>query len=244
MRCSCTKPNRNQRRQDMLKEERFKIIMKQINLHNKVLSVDLSKLLNVSEDTIRRDLKELADGGHIVRVHGGAISKSLVRPFIADVNVYSIEEKRIIAAKAVAFREALKPEFKTYQEQVLKNATALSEALKEKGFRLVSNGTDTHLMLVDLRPKKVTGKAAEKALDRAGITVNKNTIPFDPEKPFVASGIRVGTPALTTRGMKESDMKIIAEFIDRVIINIENEEEIESVKKEVSEFTANFPLVK
>lgn len=149
----------------------------------------------------------------------------------------------VIAAKAVAFKEAMKPEFKKYQEQVIKNAKALSNALIEKGFRLVSGGTDTHLMLVDLRPKGVTGKVAEKALDRAGITCNKNTIPFDPEKPFVASGIRLGTPALTTRGMKENDMKIIAEFIDRVIVNIENEEEIEKVKKDVAEFTASFPLV-
>ncbi len=150
----------------------------------------------------------------------------------------------VIAAKAVAFKEAMKPEFKKYQEQVIKNAKALSNALTEKGFRLVSGGTDTHLMLVDLRPKGVTGKVAEKALDRAGITCNKNTIPFDPEKPFVASGIRLGTPALTTRGMKENDMKIIAEFIDRVIVNIENEEEIEKVKKDVAEFTASFPLVR
>ncbi len=149
----------------------------------------------------------------------------------------------VIAAKAVAFKEAMKPEFKIYQEQVIKNAKALSNALTEKGFRLVSGGTDTHLMLVDLRPKGVTGKVAEKALDRAGITCNKNTIPFDPEKPFVASGIRLGTPALTTRGMKENDMKIIAEFIDRVIVNIEDEEEIEKVKKDVAEFTASFPLV-
>lgn len=150
----------------------------------------------------------------------------------------------VIAAKAVAFKEALKPEFKSYQEQILSNAQALAQSLKEKGFRLVSDGTDTHLMLVDLRPKGVTGKAAEEALDIAGITVNKNTIPFDPEKPFVASGIRLGTPALTTRGMKESDMKVIAEFIDRVIVNIGNEEEIENVKRDVAQFTANFPLVK
>lgn len=150
----------------------------------------------------------------------------------------------VIAAKAVAFKEALKPEFKTYQQQILSNAKALAEALKEKGFRLVSDGTDTHLMLVDLRPKKVTGKAAEEALDKAGITVNKNTIPFDPEKPFVASGVRLGTPALTTRGMKEGDMGVIAELIDRVIVNIDSEDEIDKVKKDVAEFTANFPLVK
>jgi len=150
----------------------------------------------------------------------------------------------IIAAKAVAFKEAMKPEFKEYQQQVLKNARALSEALSENGFRLVAEGTDTHLMLVDLRPKGVTGKAAEKALDRAGITANKNTIPFDPEKPFVASGIRLGTPALTTRGMKEPEMKTIAGYINRVIEHIDDDSEIEQVKKEVSEFTAGFPLVR
>lgn len=150
----------------------------------------------------------------------------------------------VIAAKAVAFHEALQPGFREYQKQILANAQSLAEELVKLGYRLVSGGTDTHLMLVDLRPKKVTGKAAEKALDKAGITVNKNTIPFDPEKPFVASGVRLGTPALTTRGMKEDDMRAVAGLIDRVIVNIENEEEIEKVKKDVNEFTSNFPLVK
>lgn len=148
----------------------------------------------------------------------------------------------VIAAKAVAFNEALQPSFADYQKQVLKNAQSLAEALVKLGYRLVSGGTDTHLMLVDLRPKKVTGKAAEKALDKAGITVNKNTIPFDPEKPFVASGIRLGTPAMTTRGMKEKDMEKIASFIDRVIVNIENEGEITKVKEEVKEFTSHFKI--
>lgn len=148
----------------------------------------------------------------------------------------------IIAAKAVAFNEALQPSFIEYQKQVLKNAKALAEELSRLGFRLVSGGTDTHLMLVDLRPKKVTGKAAEKALDRAGITVNKNTIPFDPEKPFVASGIRLGTPALTTRGMKEDEMKRIAGLINRVIENITDEAEIEKVRLEIEEFTSHYEL--
>ncbi|HAV92579.1 TPA: serine hydroxymethyltransferase [candidate division WOR-3 bacterium] len=148
----------------------------------------------------------------------------------------------IIAAKAVAFNEALQPSFIDYQKQVLKNAQALASALVKLGYRLVSGGTDTHLMLVDLRPKKVTGKVAEKALDKAGITVNKNTIPFDPEKPFVASGIRLGTPAMTTRGMKEKDMEKIALFIDRVILSIENEEEINKIKDEVKEFTSSFKM--
>lgn len=148
----------------------------------------------------------------------------------------------VIAAKAVAFNEALQPSFIDYQKQVLKNAQSLAASLVKLGYRLVSGGTDTHLMLVDLRQKRVTGKGAEKALDRAGITVNKNTIPFDPEKPFIASGIRLGTPAMTTRGMKEQDMEKIASFIDRVIVNIENETEIERVKNEVSEFTSHFKI--
>jgi len=125
---------------------------------------------------------------------------------------------------------------------VVKNAKALSEALKTEGFRLVSGGTDTHLMLVDLRPKQVTGKKLERSLDKAGITVNKNTIPFDPEKPFITSGIRIGTPAMTTRGMGTDEMKKIASFIRRVAENIENEEEIIRVKSEVRELTSAFPL--
>ncbi|PIP12933.1 MAG: serine hydroxymethyltransferase [bacterium (Candidatus Stahlbacteria) CG23_combo_of_CG06-09_8_20_14_all_34_7] len=148
----------------------------------------------------------------------------------------------VIAAKAVALNEALQPSFIDYQRQVLKNAQALAFALVSRGYRLVSNGTDTHLMLVDMRPKKVTGKVAEKALDKAGITVNKNTIPFDPEKPFVASGIRLGTPAMTTRGMKEQEMEKIASFIDRVILSIENEEEINKIKEEVREFASSFKM--
>ena len=119
----------------------------------------------------------------------------------------------VIAAKAVGFLEAMKPEYKAYQEQICKNAKALGEALVGQGFRIVSGGTDNHVMLVDLRPKSMTGKVAEKALDKAGITVNKNKIPFDPEKPFVTSGIRVGTPAVTTRGMKEDAMARVGELI-------------------------------
>lgn len=149
----------------------------------------------------------------------------------------------VIAAKAVAFGEALKPEFKIYQEQVLKNAKVLSEELMKRNFRLVSDGTDNHLMLVDvLSSRKISGKKAEKALDKAGITVNKNTIPFDTKSPFITSGIRIGTPALTTRGMKEDEMKKIAEFIDRVLSNIEDENIIKKVKEEVQELTKQFPL--
>jgi len=147
-----------------------------------------------------------------------------------------------IAAKAVAFKEALSPEFKEYQRQTLANARALADALAAKGFRIVSGGTDNHLMLVDLRSKKVTGRDAERALGKVRITVNRNTIPFDPEKPFVASGIRLGTPALTTRGMKEPEMKRIAELIDSGIAAGEDEAKLAAVKAGVSELAASFPL--
>ena len=150
----------------------------------------------------------------------------------------------IIAAKAIAFGEALKEDFKTYQQQVLANAKVLAAELQNQGLRIVSGGTDNHLMLVDvfMDGKGITGKAAEKALDDVHITVNKNTIPFDPNKPFVASGIRLGTPALTTRGMKEAEMKQIAAMIASVIHEPQSEEVRERVKREVSELTARFPM--
>lgn len=148
----------------------------------------------------------------------------------------------VIAAKAVAFGEALTDNFDKYIQQVLKNAKALANALMEKGYNLVSGGTDNHLILIDLRNKNVTGKQAETALDKAGITVNKNAVPFDTQPPLITSGIRIGTPAMTTRGLKEDDMKIIADFIDKVITNINNEDVIQQVRKEVKEFTSKFPL--
>jgi len=148
----------------------------------------------------------------------------------------------IIAAKAVAFGEASTPEFNKYQEQIVKNAKALAQALIDNGFRLVSGGTDTHLMLVDLRSKKITGKDAEKVLDEVGLTINKNTIPYDPEKPFVTSGIRIGTPAVTTRGMRESQMKTIASFISRAIENKDNEMKKKEIKEEVNKLCLEFPL--
>lgn len=148
----------------------------------------------------------------------------------------------IIAAKAVAFKEALSPEFKQYQQQILKNAQAMSDELKNQGFRLVSGGTDTHLMLVDLTPKGATGKDAQEALDRAGITVNKNGIPFDTKGPQITSGIRVGTPAVTTRGMKEPEMRLIATYIADVISDINNENKIQAVAKKVKALCAQFPL--
>lgn len=144
----------------------------------------------------------------------------------------------VIAAKAVAFKEALMPEFKEYQKQILKNAKALSNALQEKGFRIVSGGTDNHLMLIDLSAQNLTGKEAETMLDEANVTVNKNTIPFETKSPFVTSGIRVGTPASTTRGMKEEEMKEIAEIISLVLIDKNSEEAMKIVKN----LTKKFPL--
>ena len=150
----------------------------------------------------------------------------------------------IIAAKAVAFKEALEPGFKEYQKQIVKNAAELSRALAKKGYRIVSGGTDNHLMLVDLISKSVTGKDAAGALDKAGITVNKNLIPYDKKPPSITSGIRLGTPAATTRGMKEAEMAQIAEFIDEVIINISSDKKIIEVKKKVKALTDKFPLYK
>ena len=148
----------------------------------------------------------------------------------------------IIAAKAVAFKEALSPEFKEYQKQVVKNAKVLSEELVKGGLRIVSGGTDNHLMLVDLRPKGVTGKLAEEKLEEAGITCNKNAIPNDPEKPFITSGIRLGTPAITARGMKEKETAEIAQMILKVLENINDEQKIKEIKNEVYELTKKFPL--
>jgi len=150
----------------------------------------------------------------------------------------------IIAAKAVAFGEALRDDFKTYQQQIVANAKVLADTLSNAGLRLVSGGTDNHLLLVDvfLDGKGITGKAAEKALDEVYITVNKNTIPFDTNKPFVASGIRLGTPAVTTRGMKEADMKQIGEMIAAVIREPGSQEIKERVRGEVADLTAKFPM--
>jgi glycine hydroxymethyltransferase len=148
----------------------------------------------------------------------------------------------IIAAKAVAFKEALSPEFKEYQRQIIKNAKALAEELINQGLRLVSGGTDNHMMLVDLTAKGVTGKEVQEALDRAGITVNKNGIPFDTQGPQVTSGIRIGTPAVTTRGMKENEMREIASCIVEVIKNITNKKKIQAVAQKVKAICAQFPL--
>jgi glycine hydroxymethyltransferase len=147
----------------------------------------------------------------------------------------------VIAAKAVAFGEVLEPDFRIYARKVVENAKTLAVALQGRGFDIVSGGTDSHLMLVDLRPKGLTGKVAEQLLDRAGITVNKNTIPDDPQSPFVTSGIRLGTPALTTRGMGTSEMKRIAKLIDRVLVG-QDDTTIETIRGEVEELARAFPL--
>ena len=149
----------------------------------------------------------------------------------------------IIAAKAVAFKQALSPEFKEYQHQIVKNAKALAEVLEKGGLRLVSGGTDNHMILVDLKSSKgLTGQDVEKALDKAGITVNKNGIPYDTEKPMVTSGIRIGTPAVTTRGMKEKEMEEIGNFILETIENINDDKKLSEIKERVKELCLRFPL--
>jgi len=150
--------------------------------------------------------------------------------------------EHVIAAKAVCFYEALQPAFKDYQKQILLNAKKMANVIKAHGYRLVSGGTDNHLMLVDVGEKNMTGKDAQIALDLAGITVNKNTIPFETRSPFQASGIRIGTPALTTRGMKEAEMEFIANLICEVLADINDNEKIEKVRKQVQELTLQFPL--
>jgi len=148
----------------------------------------------------------------------------------------------VIAAKAVAFGEALTPEFKTYQQQVVKNAKALAEALQANGFRLVAGGTDNHLLLVDVGASGFTGKDVANALDKASITANKNGIPFDTKSPFVTSGVRLGTPAVTTRGMKEADMVQIADFFKAVTDNMADEKKLAGIRKEVIAFSNRFDL--
>lgn len=150
--------------------------------------------------------------------------------------------EHVIAAKAVAFGEALSDDFKTYQKQVKNNAQALAAAMVEKGYKIISGGTDNHLMLIDLRNKGVSGKQAETALVKADITCNKNMVPFDDKSPFVTSGIRLGTPAATSRGMKEADMKQVAAWIDRIISDVENEKVTATVKSEINEYMKQFPL--
>jgi glycine hydroxymethyltransferase len=148
----------------------------------------------------------------------------------------------IIAAKAVCFGEALKPDFRQYQSQILANARKLATELQHKGFRIVAGGTDCHLFSVDLRAKNVTGKEAEETLDKAGITVNKNAIPYDPQKPFIASGIRIGTPAVTTRGMGEREMESIASLIDEALSARNSEARLSAIRGEVRKLCSKFPI--
>jgi len=150
--------------------------------------------------------------------------------------------EHVIAAKAVAFGEILDPSFKTYQEQVRVNAQTIAKAFTDKDYHLISGGTDNHLMLIDLRNKNITGKKAQETLDRAHITLNKNSVPYDDKSPFVTSGIRVGVPAITTRGMKTEHMQIVADMIDKVLMNADNDQIIASVREEVKVFMQQFPL--
>ena len=148
----------------------------------------------------------------------------------------------VIAAKAVCFGEALKPEFKVYQQKTLANARRLAKSLSDRGFRIVAGGTDCHLFSVDLRPKNATGKEAEEALDKAGITVNKNAIPYDPQKPFIASGVRIGAPAVTTRGMGEKEMDEIAGLIDEALKVRADDAGLKRVKEAVTSLCRRFPI--
>jgi len=148
----------------------------------------------------------------------------------------------IIAAKAVAFKEALEPSFKSYIKNVLDNAQCFADEFKNKGYNLVSDGTDTHLVLIDLQNKNISGKAAEIALDEAGITVNKNMVPFDPKSPFITSGIRIGSPAMTTRGMGVDEVKVVVDLIDQVIMNHDNKDKINTVRSSVNELCSIFPI--
>jgi glycine hydroxymethyltransferase len=148
----------------------------------------------------------------------------------------------IIAAKAVAFGEALQPSFKVYTSQIVKNAQAMANDFLSKDYHLVSGGTDTHVILIDLTNKGITGKAAEKALEKAGITVNKNMVPFDERSPYITSGIRIGTPAITTRDMKKDQMSLICDLIDSVLQNPENDDVINSVRSSVQDLCDAFPL--
>lgn len=148
----------------------------------------------------------------------------------------------VIAAKAVCFGEALQPGFKDYQRQVIRNAARLADALVQRGYRIVSGGTDNHLMMVDLRPNGLNGKIAQEALDQAAITVNKNSIPFDTESPFKGGGVRIGTPAVTTRGMTEPEMDLIAGWIDQVLGNRDQPSALATVRRQVLELNLRFPL--
>jgi glycine hydroxymethyltransferase len=177
---------------------------------------------------------------------GGMVLCKTAHAAALDKSVFPGEQggplMHVIAAKAVCFGEALKPEFKQYQAQVLANARRLASSLKDRGLRIVAGGTDCHLFSVDLRPKGATGKEAEAALDKAGITVNKNAIPYDPQKPFIASGVRIGTPAVTTRGMKEAEMDQIASLIDEALAARADDAALKRVKEATTALCRRFPI--
>ena len=162
----------------------------------------------------------------------------------SSVFLHPVRARVRLAAKAVSLKEALSEDFVSYQKQVIKNAEVLAQSLEKKGYRIVSGGTDNHLMLVDLSPKNITGKVAEEVLGTAGITVNKNGIPYDAEKPFITSGIRIGTPAITTRGMKEPEMRKIAGYIDYALGSIGDERRLKDLKAEVRILCEEFPVYK
>jgi glycine hydroxymethyltransferase len=177
---------------------------------------------------------------------GGMVLSKAIHAAALDKSVFPGEQggplMHVIAAKAVCFGEALKPEFKVYQTQVIANARRLSKALTDRGLRIVAGGTDCHLFSVDLRSKNATGKEAEEALDKAGITVNKNAIPYDPQKPFIASGVRIGTPAVTTRGMKEAEMDNIAALIDEALTARGDDAALKRVKSATTALCRRFPI--
>jgi glycine hydroxymethyltransferase len=169
-------------------------------------------------------------------IHRKAINKAVFPGLQGGPHMHTI------AAKAVMLKEALTPEFRTYASQVVKNAQALSAELIKRGLEVVSGGTDSHLLVVDLRPMNVTGKVAEEMLDTVGITGNKNTVPFDPQPPSVCSGIRLGTPALTTRGMREAEMTQVAAFIVDALANVGNTTKLNAIRDGVIELSKGFPL--
>lgn len=179
-------------------------------------------------------------GGMILTSRGGEYGKSINSKVFPGTQGGPL--MHVIAAKAVALGEALRPEFKTYQSQIIKNAAVLAGCLTDAGYSLVSGGTDNHLMLLDLTDRDITGKDAEHALDLAGITVNKNTVPFETRSPFVTSGVRLGTAALTTRGMKEKDMEKVGGWIVDVLSNTTNESRLAEIRGEVETFACQFPL--
>jgi glycine hydroxymethyltransferase len=152
--------------------------------------------------------------------------------------------EHVIAAKAIAFQEALSDDYMNYVLQVQKNAKVMSQAFVDKGYKVISDGTENHMMLIDLRPKNLSGKQAENGLIKADITINKNMVPFDDKSPFVTSGMRLGTAAMTTRGLKENDMLKIAELVDDALMNHENDSKLSAIKKEVNSWMSNFPLYK